>query len=462
MVTIRGRLTAYPARASALWYLTIILLGSFLLRLPISQRESGRVPYLDCLFTATSATCVTGLYPTAKSLGEDFSGFGQGVILLLIQIGGVGIMTITTVITLQVGGRARLRERVALAETLGSGEETDLRWVLRNVLVATAAFEGAGFFLLAVRNLFDAQLSFLEGLWHALFHSISAFCNAGFGLRPGNMTDYQGDVLVNGTVMSLVICGGIGFPVMLDLRRHRRRGREALWERLHLHSKVMFLGTAILLLVGTVTIFAFECDEEVMADMSWPQKVMVSLFHSVSCRTAGFNSVDIGLLTNASLFVMILLMMIGGGPCSTAGGFKVSTLMALVFRAWASFRGQRVVNVFRRTVPAASIDRAGVTALLYATVAGVGLTILLALEQSSRSSAESKGVFLEAIFEVFSALGTVGLSTGLTPRLGDTGKIVIMLLMYIGRLGPIAATLALSQTGRDRPIEYPQEEPLIG
>jgi trk system potassium uptake protein TrkH len=199
-----------------------------------------------------------------------------------------------------------------------------------------------------------------------------------------------------------------------------------------------------------------------MDGMPWWKKIMVSLFHSVSCRTAGFNTVPIGSLTNASLFIMILLMIVGGGPCSTAGGFKVSTLMALACRSWASFQGRRVVNVFRRTVPNLVIDRAGVTALLYTAVGGAGLTLLLAIEQSHRAASDDKGLFLPALFEVYSALGTVGLSTGLTPNLSELGKIVIMLLMFIGRLGPITAFVALSHAATDRPIEHPQEEPLIG
>jgi trk system potassium uptake protein TrkH len=461
MITITGSIARYPARASVAWYLGLIFLGGFLLWLPASQKHND-VGFIDCLFTSTSATCVTGLYSTKGQItGEDFNWFGQAVIVLLIQIGGVGIMTITTLITFQLRGRTRLRERAVLAETMGAGGETDLRWVVRNVILATLAFEATGFVVLAVNNLVDG-MSFFPAIWHGLFHAVSAFCNAGFGLREGNMTPYQGNVAVNLTVMSLVVCGGIGFPVMLDLRRQRRRGWRGLWERLHLHSKLMFVGTAALLTLGTLVLLVFEWDEQVMDDMPWWQKVMVSAFHSVSCRTAGFNTVNIGALTNASLFVMVLLMMIGAGPCSTAGGFKVSTLMTLVCRSWASFRGRRVVNVFRRTIPAVVIERAGVTALLYTIVGGAGLTLLLTVEQSDRGEGEYRGLFLDALFEVYSALGTVGLSTGLTPNLSDLGKIVIMLLMFVGRLGPITAFVALAGAVRDRPIEHPQEEPLIG
>jgi trk system potassium uptake protein TrkH len=461
MITISGRIAKYPARASALWYLGLILLGGFVLWLPPSQQYDD-VPFIDCLFTATSATCVTGLYSTPRQItGEDFTWFGQAVIVLLIQIGGVGIMTITTLITFQLRGRTRLRERAVLAETMGAGNETDLRWVVRHVFLATIAFEGAGFLVLAANNLVDGK-PFFAALWQGLFHAVSAFCNAGFALPKDNLTPYQGNIAVNLTIMSLIVCGGIGFPVMLDLRRQRRRDWRGLWERLHMHSKLMFLGTAILLTLGTVILLLFEWDEQVMDGMPWWKKVMVCAFHSVSCRTAGFNTVPIGTLTNASLFVMVLLMMIGAGPCSTAGGFKVSTLMTLVCRSWASFRGQRVVNVFRRTIPPVAIERAGVTALLYTIVGGLGLTLLLGIEQAHRGEGEYRGPFLEALFEVYSALGTVGLSMGLTPRLSGLGKTVIMLLMFVGRLGPITAFVALARTGRDRPIEYPQEEPLIG
>jgi len=461
MITLSGSIAKYPARASGLWYLAIILAGGLVLWLPISQRYND-VRFLDCLFTATSAACVTGLYSTPRQItGADFNLFGQFIIMLLIQIGGIGIMTLTTLVTFRLRGRTRLRERAVLAETLGAGAEVDLRWVLRNVLLATLAFEGAGFIVLTANFLADG-MPFLDAVWYGLFHAVSAFCNAGFALPQGNLTGYQANVTVNVTIMVLIVCGGIGFPVMLDLRRQRRRGWNALWERLHLHSKLMFVGTAILLTLGTLILSVFEWDEQVMAGMPWWKKLMVGTFHSVSCRTAGFNTVDIGQLTNASLFAMILLMMVGAGPCSTAGGFKVSTLMTLVCRAWASFHGRRVVNVFRRTIPQVAIERAGVTALLYSVVAALGLTALLAIEQSHRGETDPKGLFLEGLFEVYSALGTVGLSTGLTPRLTDLGKLVIMALMLVGRLGPITAFAALSRTGRDHPLEHPQEEPLIG
>jgi trk system potassium uptake protein TrkH len=457
MITLSGHVAKYPARASVLWYLGLIFLGGSILWLPVSQQRND-VHFLDCLFTATSAACVTGL--TVRSTGQDFSGFGQFVILLLIQIGGIGIMTITTLITFQMRGRTRLRERAVLAETLGAGAETDLRWVLRNVLLASAAFEGAGFVALAIRNLFDMPGG--QALWHAAFHSVSAFCNAGFGLFDDNLMRYRGDAWVNLTMISLIVCGGMGFPVLLDLRKSvqaRRRGRGH-WDGLHLHTKIMLWGTALLLVGGAAVILAIEHDQPTMQGLSWGQKAIAALFSSATCRTAGFNTLDVAALTNATLFLMVLLMMIGGGPCSTAGGVKVSSIATLVFRAWASFRGQRVVNVFRRTITDTAVNRAAVTALLFGITAGAGLTLLLAIEHSS--SVREKGQFIEAFFEVHSALGTVGLSTGLTPRLSEPGKVVIMLLMFLGRVGPISAFVALSAAERGKPIEYPQEEPLIG
>lgn len=457
MIKLSGRIAKYPARASVLWYLGLIFAGGFVLWLPVSQTQND-ITFLDCLFTSTSAACVTGL--SVRSTGNDFSGFGQVVILLLIQIGGIGIMTITTLITFQMRGRTRLRERAVLAETLGAGAETDLRWVLRHVLLATAVFEGLGFAALAVRNLFDMPAG--QALWHAAFHSVSAFCNAGFGLLDDSLMRYRGEAWVNLTIMSLIVCGGIGFPVLLDLRKNlqaRPRGRGG-WDALHLHTKIMLLGTATLLVVGAAVILAIEHDQPTMQGLSWWQKAMAALFSSTTCRTAGFNTLDTAALTNATLFLMVLLMMIGGGPCSTAGGVKVSTIATLVFRAWASFRGQRVVNVFRRTITDTAVNRAGVAALLFGITAGVGLTLLLAIEQSSAGG--EKGRFIEAFFEVHSALGTVGLSTGLTSQLSGPGKMVIMLLMFLGRVGPISAFVALSAAERGKAIEYPQEEPLIG
>ncbi len=443
---------------SFVWYLAVIILGGVLLTLPISRvSDDNPVTPLDAAFTSTSAVCVTGL--AVRSTGNDFSLFGQVVILLLIQFGGIGIMTVTTVITFWLGGRQSLRRRAVLAESLGAGREPDLRWVLKRVILFTIAFEGIGFVLLAIRFLFDHP--FGQALWHALFHCISAFCNAGFSLNDNSLMDYQGDPLVNATIIILIVCGGIGFPVMMDVSRNWYRPWRERWNRLMLHSKLILVGTACLITMGTLLVLVLEWNDA-LASMSLPRRLMVALFQSVTCRTAGFNTIEIGSLTNATLFISILLMAVGAGPCSTAGGFKVSTLSVLVLRGWSTFRGRQRIFVGRRTIPREVTDRAITAAVLFGVVAVVALTVLLMLEQSETPHAQSQGLFMDAIFEVVSALGTVGLSTGMTQHLTNAGRVVIIILMFMGRLGPISVFAALSRGEQAEPIEYAEEEPLIG
>ncbi len=458
MAKVVGSLALHPARISFVWYLAVIMLGGVLLTLPVSRASDDRpVSPLDAAFTSTSAVCVTGL--AVRSTGHDFSLFGQGVILLLIQLGGIGIMTATTFLTFWLGGRQSLRQRAVLAESLGAGREPDLRWVLQRVILFTVGLEGIGFFVLASRFLFDH--TFGQALWHALFHSISAFCNAGFSLNDDSLMAYQGDLVVNGTMIILIVCGGLGFPVMMDLSRNWHYPWQERWDRLMLHSKLILAGTACLIALGTVMVLVLEWSNT-LAAMSLPRKFLVALFHSVTCRTAGFNTIEIGTLTNATLFLSILLMAVGAGPCSTAGGFKVSTLSVLVLRGWATLRGRQRILVGRRTIPRHVTDRAITTAILFAVVVVVALTVILMLEQSESPHAQSQGLFMDAMFEVVSALGTVGLSTGMTQHLTDVGRVVVIILMFMGRLGPISVFAALSRSEQVEPIEYAEEEPLIG
>ena len=451
-----GSLVGYPARISLAAYSLTILLGGLLLTLPVSrQPDRPPVSLVDGVFTATSACCVTGL--TVRSTQHDFSPFGQGVILFLIQLGGLGIMTITTLVTLQVGGQTSLRQRAVIADTLGVRSGRDLRWVAWAVLATVAVCEAVGFVVLCWATWTDGPAR--EVVWAALFHSVSAFCNAGFALGDRNLMPQAGDVPVNLAICSLIILGGLGFPVIFDVFTRLRR-REPLWQRLHTQSKMMLIGTAALLACGAVTFWGLEWEAAIAAE-PLGTKLLMGLFHSTTCRTAGFNTVDYGLLSSGTLFLAIILMAIGAGPCSTGGGFKVSTFMTLVVSSWASFRGHRHVNFFRRTIPHSAVERAAATALLFAAVAIGALVTLLAIE-TGRPPADRPRWFLEALFECISALGTVGLSTGITASLSDAGKLVLVGLMLVGRLGPITAAVALSRQRRGRQIEYPEEEPLVG
>jgi trk system potassium uptake protein TrkH len=456
MAQLTGSLTSYPARVSFTAYVFAILIGGFLLTLPLArQPDRPAVSLVDGLFTATSACCVTGL--AVRSTPHDFSLFGQGVILVLIQVGGLGIMTITTLFAFQLGGQATLRQQALVAETLGIKGGQDLRSVAIGVFLVVAITELVGAIVLAVSTWDHGTPA--EVAWWSVFHSVSAFCNAGFALSDDGLIAFRGSLPINASIASLIIVGGIGFPVILDIAG-RARQRQDFWQRLSVHTKFMLMGTAILLGVGTVSFWIFERDG-VLADQPLGTRILTGFFHSVTCRTAGFNTVDYGSLASPTLFLAIILMSIGAGPASTGGGFKVSTFMTLVVSSWSSFRGLPRANFGRRTIPPSAIRRATATALLFGAVGVVAQLALLSVE-SVGTVAERPRWFLESLFECISALGTVGLSTGITPLLSDAGKVVLMVLMFVGRLGPLTAAVALSRQRTPYQPEYLEEEPLVG
>lgn len=487
MPKLAGSLVRYPARVTTTWFSLLILLGTALLASPLSWQDANQpISILDAAFTSTSAVCVTGL--SVRSTGHDFSFFGQVVILGLIQLGGIGIMTVTTFLLSSMAGRSGLRQRAIVAETLGAGEKSDLNRILKHVFFTTMWIEGAGILLLWVRFLFEFPP--LEALWFAVFHAISAFCNAGFGLKDNNLMDYQGDIVVNGTICCLIILGGIGFPVITELWLRFRSKSPLAWDNLHIHTKITLVGTAVMLVGGYVSFLILEWNG-VLKNKSIIEMILIPMFHSVSCRTAGFNTIDLGTLSNASLFLSILWMFVGAGACSTAGGVKVSTAMMLVLHAYSRFQGKTIVSIFRRTIPQDSIDRAMASVMLFLAVAAFALTSLMVVEQSnvlsriplddtvfeSEESSEAgssintprpsetheeKEMFLRAMFEVSSALGTVGLSVNFTSTLSPIGRCIIILLMFLGRLGPVSVFAAVSRTGRESKIHYAHEEPLVG
>lgn len=478
MLQLAGSLVRYPARVTTTWFALVILIGALLLVAPFSSANAAKpISFLDALFTSTSAVCVTGL--AVRSTGNDFTPAGQCVILVLIQIGGIGIMTITTFILHAMAGRSGLRQRAVIASTLGAGDNADLRTILRRVFSTTLIIEGTGIVLLWIRFLFD--MNPLTALWQATFHSVSAFCNAGFGLYDDSLVQYQGDLLVNIVIGLLVVFGGIGFPVIIDIWNCYLSKSPLKWDNLHIHTKVTLLGTVILLVGGAVGFLVLEWNG-VLEEATLMERILIPCFHSVTCRTAGFNTIDLGQLSNATLFLSIALMTIGAGACSTAGGIKVSTFMMLMIHAQRRFRGQQVVNVFRRTIPQDAIDRAMASVMLFLASGGIALTILLIVEQSNLHGRnisndvpvvmvdgqeiaiypERQELFLRALFEVSSALGTVGLSVNFTSTLSPVGRIVIIILMFLGRLGPLSVFAAVSRTSKEAKIHYAHEEPLVG
>ena len=485
MPQLAGSLVRYPARVTTAWFALTILLGTLILLMPWSRRTTAApIGVVDACFTATSALCVTGL--GVRSTGNDFSFFGQCVILTLIQLGGIGIMTLTTFILATISGKSGLRQQAIVHDTLGADGPADFRSILRLVFFFTFSVEFCGALLLWIRFLFEFDPS--TAAWHAIFHSISAFCNAGFSLNDDSLMRYDGDFLVNIVVCTMIILGGLGFPVVSDLWRCARSRKPLIWDTVHVHTKITLLGTAIFLSGGVVGFLVLEWDG-VLRNASWSETICIPIFHSVTCRTAGFNTIDVGLLSNATLFMSIILMVVGGGACSTAGGVKVSTTMMLMFHAMSRFRGKKAVSIFRRTIPEDSIDRAMASSMLFMVVGGLALIALLIVEQSNTnkyvsdhstiasaliSQDESSlpsipmaagtrdDMFLRAMFEVASALGTVGLTINFTALLSDPGRCVIIVLMFMGRLGPLSVFAAVSRSAKENKILFAKEEPLVG
>lgn len=460
MIQPLGSISKYPARAAMIWYFSLIIVGSILLFLPFSNGNSDQpISWMDACFTSTSASCVTGL--AVRSTGHDFSVFGQCVILALIQLSGIGIMTVTTFITLGWRTQHSLREKAIVVQTLGTNPDSQrsISWILKNVLGFTFLIEGIGFLLLAVRNLFYMPIK--EAVWSAFFHSISAFCNAGFSIYDDSLVQFRGDIWVNGVIAALIVLGGLGFPVIFDIYHHRSEPKATFWRKLHLHSKLMIIGTIVLLVTGFASVMVIEWYGVLNEFPLW-EKILVSMFHSASLRTAGFNTIDLASLSHAMLFVSILFMMVGAGPCSTGGGFKVSTLMTMLAKAWSTVRGMPRITLFQRSIPEAVVSRSMVTAFLFGATSIIALTLLLISEQSHMAIQNPQMEFRDFLFEVVSALGTVGLSTGLTGDLSTTGRTIIIFLMYLGRIGPIAVIAAICISEQRQPIEMPSEEPLIG
>jgi trk system potassium uptake protein len=455
MPTLTGKLEKYPARTSFYWYLGVLVAGTLILRHPwCSANPSAPITWMDALFTATSALCVTGL--SVRSTPNDFSFLGQLSILALIQIGGVGIMTITSLILSQFTEQAGLRTQTVITETLGGLRRSPVRIIVRRVLILTALIEITG--ALCMLPQFMTALPFPTACYYSIFHSISAFCNAGFGLHDTSLSPYRADWSINLTIMVLIVSGGIGYPVLMDCLRCFRRYHWRFWPELSLNSKLMIIGSSTLIVGGAISFFLLEMDG-ILRGMTWQEKILVPLFHSVSCRTAGFNTIELKDLSVASLFITVVLMVIGAGACSTGGGVKVTTVSLLFLHAWTRFRNRKFIQLFRRTIPASAVDRAMASAMLFLTIAAVALTTLVVVEQSDRETGHE---FIDFIFEVSSALGTVGLTTGLTTQLHDPGRLVLIILMFVGRLGPIGVFAALSGERREPGTRFASEEPLVG
>ena len=441
------RTIQHPARLVPLALLVTILVGTVLLMLPMSRADPGGAPLLIALFTSTSAVCVTGL--AVQDTATYWSGFGQGVILALSQIGGFGIMTGATLLGLLVTRRLRLSTRlIAQAETrsIALGEVAGL---LRLIFLVTVSVELAAAAILTLRLRYAFQEPWEQAIWNGLFHAISAFNNAGFSTYSDGMMRFVADPVVIMTVTVAVVLGGLGFPVLYELRRKLRH--PARWS---IHTKITLLGTAVLLPAGWVAVLAFEwSNPDTLGPLDLTGKLLASMFHSAMTRSGGLNSVDIGKMELETLAVSYVLMLIGGGSASTAGGIRVTTFLLLGFVVLAEIRGEPDTTAFRRRI-SSEVQRQALSVVLLA-VGLVALATLLLLVLTDFA-------LHDVLFEAISACATVGLSTGITPKLPPAAQFVLVVMMFAGRVGTVTIATAFALRMRKRPYRYPEERPIVG
>jgi len=435
-------------------FLSVIFIGSILLALPVSSADGVAVPYIDALFTATTSTCVTGLVtvPTFST----WSFFGQAVILVLIQIGGLGVVTVMTGLMLLFNKKLGIGDRLLIQDAFNLNTMSGLVRFVKNVLIGTLIIEGIGAALYML--VFIPEFG-PKGIWISLFNSVSAFCNAGIDVIAENsLCDFAADPLINLVTSALVILGGLGYIVWWDILRvvkSRSKKNRKIFRHLTLHSKIVITVTAVLILLGAVLIFIFEYSNPLtIGNMGLSDKILVSFFQSVTTRTAGFASVPQENLTNASAAVSVVLMVIGGSPVGTAGGMKTVTVAVLVFSALATIRNKADMSVFGRRISDSSIKKAVAVATAFFIICTVSVVLLTATNSVSA---------IDAVYEAVSATATVGLSRNLTAALNNAGKIIIIVTMYFGRVGPISLAVALgSKNESQNVISEPTEEISIG
>ena len=437
------RLTPY--QILVLGFATLIFVGALLLMTPQASATGQSLSFIDALFTATSAVCVTGL--VVVDTGTYFSLFGQLVIIFLIQAGGLGIVTMATLMALLMRRKINLRERLIMQEALNHMTVSGVVRMTQYIILVTLLIEFIGGTILAIR--WYPELG-AQGIYFGYWHAVSSFCNAGFDLfgNFGSVTRYVEDITVNLTISSLIILGGIGFTVIFDVWDNRR------WKKFSLHTKLALVTTGFLLLFGTVVIFLLEINNpNTLQPLSMQGKLLGSYFQSVSTRTAGYNTVDIGQLHDATVFFMVILMFIGASPTSTGGGIKTTTFGVIIAAVWALITGKHDAELFKRRISQPLIYKAFSVILIAATLV-IFVTMMMSITE--------KASFLQILFEVVSAFGTVGLTTGITPTLTEQGKIWIILTMFAGRVGPVTLALALALRTKKGKVQYPEGKIIIG
>ncbi len=436
------------SRIMLLGFLIVIAVGTVLLTLPISSRSGEWTNPLSALFTATSATCVTGL--VVVDTYRYWNIFGQVIILIMIQIGGLGFITLGVLLSMFLRQKIGLERRNLIQESVSAMQLSGVVKLVKNIVKGTFVMEGIGAVILSIR--FIPSMGILEGLYNGLFHSVSAFCNAGFDLMGryeeySSLTRYYSDPVVNITVMLLIILGGLGFIVWEEIKINRFH-----FKKYSLHAKMVLLMTTILIFGGAVLYWLFERDN-LMHGMNVYEQGITSLFASVTARTAGYNTIDLAGMTQPSKLLTIILMFIGGSPGSTAGGVKTTTLLVMIVYIWSNLRNSSGCNIFGRRVGDEDIKKSSMV---------FGLNLFLAILAMVVISATGEFVIEDLMLEVFSAIGTVGLSTGITRQLNVLSQLVIILLMYCGRIGSMTFALSFTYKRESAPVLYPEERINVG
>ncbi len=435
----------------AIGYAGIIFLGGVLLSLPISSNDGTVTPFIDSVFTSTSAVCVTGLITV--DTGTHWNYFGKTVIICLIQIGGLGFMAFATMLSLLIGKKITLQQRLIMQESMNSTSLQGIVKLAKYILIFTFSIEGLGALLLSTQ--FIPEFGLIKGIYYSIFHAISAFCNAGFDLMGNfnSLVNYGGNVVIICTIGALIVIGGLGFFVWDEIYNYRNR------KKLSLHSKVVIAMTSTLLIGGTILFFIFEYNNpETMKNMGIKERLLASMFASVSPRTAGFNSISVAGMTIPSIFLTIILMFIGGSPGSTAGGLKTSTAGILYMTVKSVIAGRDETVIFKKRINQDIVYKS-FAIMIIAIGLVITVSVLLAITQSA-----SGEPFESYIFEATSAFGTVGVTMGLTQKLNTIGKIIVALTMYAGRVGPLTLVLAIAKKRKNKKvcIKYPEDKILVG
>jgi len=441
-----------PTRIFVLSFAAVILSGGILLWFPFSAAK-GPLRFVDALFTSTSSVCVTGL--VVIDVGKDLTTLGQVITIFLFQIGGLGIITFSTVFFVLMGRGISFKGREIVQSTFLHTPRRDFIAIAKMVLWFTFAIESIGTVLLFIRFSMDFPPG--TALYHAVYNAISAFNNCGYSLFSDNLMGYRGDVIVNLTIMGLIVHGGLGFIVQYEVFSWLK----GIQKRLSVHAKIVLITTTILILSGAFLFYLFERNH-IIKDAPVLTKILASFFQSVTPRTAGFNTVDIGALTNATLLLMLVLMFIGASPGSTGGGVKTTSAALLVMLMWNRLKGNLDLNIFNRTVPREIVSRS--ISIIFASVFSIAIvtSVLLIAGGERLPPTESRHFFVEYLFDTVSAFGTVGLSMGVTPKLNDLQKYALILMMFAGRVGPLTLAFSLSRSTGGRSITYAEEGVMVG